>query len=395
MMGSSQRLTNLFLVALSLAVALGLCELAARAIHPASDIFPSNPARDPILGHRLRPYQSGHDGWGFRNETSQGDFTVVCIGDSQVYGAGIARKYAFPQQLSRLLHQPVYNMGLGGYGPVQYYQLLQESRQLQAKKTVIAIFLGNDLLDAYASGRQDYWHWLMPGPTEAGQLSSIPLCAQPYSQSDSREPQYAPDIITFKLKEGGSWVWKIHSWLRLHSALYALQYEGLVKPLIQRTLERKKQLEIPGAFSSPEVDTIFMPGNNLRGLDLRAEDVRTGLLITRKIIEKMGDLKIPKRDLLIIMIPTKENVYYQFLSDQNTVLPAEYECAVHYEREIGRWLQQVITQNGFTFLDVFPPLEKSARQGNLLYHSSSDAHLNARGNRLVADALYQALRDKL
>jgi len=56
----------------------------------------------------------------------------------------------------------------------------------------------------------------------------------------------------------------------------------------------EKQLEIPGAFSSPEVDTIFMPGNNLRGLDLRAEDVRTGLLITRKIIEKMGDLKIPK-----------------------------------------------------------------------------------------------------
>ena len=394
-MGSGKRLTNLFLVALSLAVALGLCELAARAIHPASDIFPSNPARDPILGHRILPYQSGHDGRGFRNKTSQGDFTVVCIGDSQVYGAGIARSYAFPQQLSRLLHQPVYNMGLGGYGPVQYYQLLQESRQLHPKKTVIAFFLGNDLLDAYAAVRQDYWHGLKPGPTEAGQLTSIPLCARSYSQSDSREPQYAPDIITFKLKTGGSWVWRIHSWLRLHSALYALQYEGLVKPLIQRTLERKKHLEAPGAFSSPEVDTIFMPGINLRSLDLRVEDVRTGLLITRKIIEKMADLQIPKKDLLFIMIPTKENIYYQFLRDRKVVLPAEYECAVHYERVIGSWLQQVITQNGFTCLDVFPPLEKAARQGNLPYHSSSDAHLNARGNRLVAETLYQALRDKL
>ena len=376
-------------------MALGLCELAARAIHPASDIFPSNPARDPILGHRLLPYQSGHDGRGFRNETSQGDFTVVCIGDSQVYGAGIARRYAFPQQLSRLLHQPVYNMGLGGYGPVQYYRLLQESQQLHAKKTVIAFFLGNDLLDAYAAVRQDYWRWLRPSPTEAGQLTSIPPCPRPCRQSDGRGPQYAPDIITFKLKEGGSWVWKIHSWLRLHSGLYALLYEGLVKPLIQRTLERKKQLEIPGAFGCPEVDTIFMPGIDLRGLDLRDEDVRAGLLITRKIIGKMADLKIPQKDLLVIMIPTKENVYYQSLRDNKVVLPAEYECAVYYEREISRWLQQVITQNGFTFLDVFPPLEKAARQGNLLYHSSSDAHLNARGNRLVADALYQALRDKL
>lgn len=394
-MGSGTRLANLFLVALSLVVALGLCELAARIIHPASDIFPSNPARDPILGHRLLPYQSGHDGRGFRNETSQGDFTVVCIGDSQVYGAGIARGYAFPQQLSRLLHQPVYNMGLGGYGPVQYYQLLQESQQLNAKKTVMAFFLGNDLLDAYAAVRQDYWHGLRPGPTAAGQLSVIPLCARPYSQSASRELQYATDIITFKLKEGGSWVWKVHSWLRLHSALYALQYEGMVKPLIQMTLERKQHLEIPGAFSIPGVDTIFMPNTNLRGLDLRSEDVRTGLLITRKIIEMMGDLKIAKKDLLVIIIPTKENVYYQSLRDRNAVLPDDYECAVHYEKEIGRWLQQIITQNGFTFLDVFPPLEEAARQGNLLYHSSSDAHLNARGNRLVAEALYQALRDKL
>jgi len=39
---------------------------------------------------------------------------------------------------------------------------------------------------------------------------------------------------------------------------------------------------------------------------------------------------------------------------------------------------RLLPKNGFTFLDVFPPLEKSARQGNLLYHSSSDAHLNAR-----------------
>jgi len=70
-MGSGKRLTNLFLVALSLAVALGLCELAARAIHPASDIFPSNPLATPSWG-TVSGIPIGHDGWGFRNETSQG-----------------------------------------------------------------------------------------------------------------------------------------------------------------------------------------------------------------------------------------------------------------------------------------------------------------------------------
>ena len=55
-----------------------------------------------------------------------------------------------------------------------------------------------------------------------------------------------------------------------------------------------------------------MPGINLRSLDLSCEDVRTGLLITRETIEKMGDLKIPQKDLLFMMISTKENVYYQF-----------------------------------------------------------------------------------
>jgi len=79
-------------------------------------------------------------------------------------------------------------------------------------------------------------------------------------------------------------------WLRLHSALYALQYEGW-SSADPENLERKKQLEIL-APSLPGGGYIFMP-QQLGAWTPRRRCAHR-LADYRKIIEKMGDLKIPK-----------------------------------------------------------------------------------------------------
>jgi hypothetical protein len=86
--------------------------------------------------------------------------------------------------------------------------------------------------------------------------------------------------------------------------------------------------------------------------------------------------------------------FYRYLKSQNVSLPPQYECAVHYEREITRWLHNLITANGFRFIDVFPRMEQAANQGGLLYHASSDAHPNIAGNQLIAQILAEALKKK-
>lgn len=385
---------NLLLLLVSLALGLIFCEAAARLMRPASDIFPAKPDADPVLGHRLRPYQSGHDAQGFRNESADGYFPVICIGDSQVYGSGIPRRDAIPQQLSRLLQRPVYNMALGGYGPVQYYQLWLESRRMKPQTTIIAFFLGNDLLDAYyLAARQAHWQWLMADTADESQLSALRPCGLPYPSDFQEDVFHDPDIITLKLKERGGPVWQLHAALRLHSALYAFSYEGLIKPLIQRLVERPEHLRRPGAFHTPMVETIFIPGINLMALDLQDQRVRTGLLITQKTLELLVGQAKQQNKLIFAFIPTKENAYYDFLKGKKITLPEAYECSVHYEREITRWLSRVITARGGRVVDLLPPLEQAAAAGRPLYHDSSDAHTNAAGNQVIAAALARAVRE--
>ncbi len=385
---------NLLVVAVAILVGLALCEVLARFTYSAADIFPAHPETDPLLGHRLLPFQSGHDSRGFRNEKAEGDFPVVCIGDSQIYGAGIPRKSAIPQQLGRIIKRPVYNMALGGYGPVHYYQLLIEAGELHPQKIIIAFYLGNDLLDAYEMAhRHDCWKWLLQEMGPEAQLDAITHCSLAYQPLDIDDLFYAPDIITLKLKGSGSFIWKVHSFLRLHSAFYSLLYEGGVKPLIQRIFEREKHLQQPGVFSCSQVDTIFTPGINLKRIDLHEPKVRQGVLITREIIEMMAR-NYPQDALLFCFIPTKEAVYSKYLTEMKVSVPPEYTCSVYYEKAITKWLSGAITGAGLQVVDVLPPLENAALQGKLLYHFSSDSHLNVAGARIVASSLAQALEKK-
>jgi len=385
------KLLNLLLIAGSFLGALLLCEVLARCIYTASDIVPAHPATDPVLGHRILPFQSGHDSRGFRNAEATGDFPVVCIGDSQTYGDGIRRKSAFPQQLGRIIHKRVYNMAMGGYGPVQYYHLLNQAKELHPQKIIIAFYLGNDLLDAYYMlERLDHWKWLAADLGPDKQLDAIPLCTLPCTPVDTDDMFYAPDIITLKLKESGSLLWRVHSFLRLHSAFYSLQYASVMKPLVQRIFEREKHLHYPGAFACGAVDTIFTPGTNLRRVDLGAQRVRQGILITRRIIKLMAG-KYPKNELMMVFIPTKEAVYYQYLKNKQVSLPNEYTCSVYCEKEITKYLTNAMTAAGLQVVDLFPALEKAVMEGRQIYHSSTDGHLNVAGSNLVASCLAQAL----
>jgi lysophospholipase L1-like esterase len=383
---------NLLLIAGSILASLLLCEGLVRIIYTPADIHPAHPAVDDVLGHRINPHESGHDSRGFRNADDTGDFQVVCIGDSFTYGDGVPRKSAFPQQLGRTIRQKVYNMAMGGYGPVQYYYLISQAMELHPRKIIITFYLGNDLLDAYYMvERHDYWKWLASGLGPENQLASISPCDLPCKPAVEVDLFYAPEIITLRLKESGSFLFRLHSFLRLNSAFYSLQYAGITKPLIQKFFEREQHLQHPGAFACKEVDTIFTPGTNLRRVDLADHRVRQGALITRRIIHLMVEGRYPMKDLLLAFMPTKEAVYYHCLKSKGISLPNEYTCSIYYERELTKWLTGVTTAAGLQAVDLFPLLDNAVLQGQKLYHSSSDGHLNKVGNSLVAAHLAQVL----
>ncbi len=83
-------------------------------------------------------------------------------------------------------------------------------------------------------------------------------------------------------------------------------------------------------------------------------------------------------ELLIVLIPTKEEAYGAALSET---------LGTDFIESIGEGRRTLIahfTEHGYHYLDVLPALQAAIQNGETIYYSF-DSHLDASGNRLLAD----------
>src|SRR6185295_19744876 len=112
--------TLLALVLVSTAFALLMGELVLRFVFNPGDFLYAEVVDHPFVGARIKPGTTGHDMLGYRNREVPDRADVVVLGDSMTYGVGAPRDSTWPDQFAALLRKTVYNMGLGGYGPLEY-----------------------------------------------------------------------------------------------------------------------------------------------------------------------------------------------------------------------------------------------------------------------------------
>jgi hypothetical protein len=103
-------------------ICLALLEGASRLVIDPVDVLVPVLTPDSVLRWRVEPGSAGHDEWGYRNHTVPDDADIVVIGDSQSYGVGASAVDSWPSWLGRLSGRSVYNLSLGGYGPVDYWR---------------------------------------------------------------------------------------------------------------------------------------------------------------------------------------------------------------------------------------------------------------------------------
>jgi len=85
------------------------------------------------------------DARGFRNRDQRARYDVVCLGDSFVEGANVSDNDTWPVLVSGLTGLSVYNLGVSGAYPVQYYHnLLAIGIPLQPRYLICMIYEGND-----------------------------------------------------------------------------------------------------------------------------------------------------------------------------------------------------------------------------------------------------------
>jgi lysophospholipase L1-like esterase len=360
------------LAASSFAIALFLGEGLSRLVLDPVNYLAVDPVTDTVLRIRLPPGAGGHDAWGFRNERVPDSVDVVTIGDSQTYGVSAPAHESWPSQLARLTGLRVYNLALGGYGPVQYHELLRSrARELKPAVVLVGFYYGNDLWDAYTTV-YSLNHW---GALRRPNWASIPDTT---GRTVARAVALAP----------------LRDWLARHSVLYRLvTYSALGGAARQFEVTLKGPTSGAVNFIHPAhgARTRLTPDARLGVLDLRDSTIREGLRLSLDQLAAMAaELRTTGTRYLVVLIPTKEWVYAPWLGKLDRAEYAALRMLLEQESEVHHQVRDWLDQHGIEYVDLEPALRKAAATA-AIYPENEDGHPTSAGYAVIAKAVAKAL----
>jgi hypothetical protein len=369
---------NIIVAAAAVAIAVLLCEAAARLLLHSADYLSVEVVTDPVYGAVPSPNsKGGFDAWGFRNPTVPPTVDIVAIGDSHTYGNTAMMDDSWPMVLGRLTGRTVYNMGLGGYGPNQYYELFKtKALSLKPRMIVVGLYMGDDFENAFLiTYGLEHWAYLRELPPEKVNF-------------DIWQAPPAP-----------SWHKKIRIWLSRHSVVYQLLVHGPLLGRWQGDIQVDNALKASPGLASllvvPEqhIHEAFLPVEILRRLNQQSDSVREGMRITFKLLAEMNEMCRQRHiEFVVAVIPTKEMVFSRYLEhNPKLALSDVLDRLITNERIARDQMFAFFARSNILYVDTLPGLQQSV--GNELYvRNANDMHPGKNGYRVIGEEIAAALR---
>lgn len=327
---------------------------------------------DPVLGHVRRPNRGGMDAWGFRNERVPDRADIVCIGDSQTYGANVRAMDAWPRALARHTGLEVYSLSEGGYGPLQHLALTERALELSPRVVVVAFYQGNDLVDAHRVAGLEHWKG-MRDPTLA---YSVPGDVPGYDLRSLNLAMGLVDGLIARSRLVGCLVQHLKLQLKVNPALAGLFQDA----------------DPPERFDDARVPTFFNPDYRLQTIDLRQPDVRDGLRITGLCLESMQALCRERgAELVLLFLPNKEAAYGRWLAQRGEALSERMRALGAAERETADEILALGRKLGLRVIDTTPALIAALDEGIACWPPNSDDHFSPLGYERIAALLLREL----
>jgi lysophospholipase L1-like esterase len=346
---------------------------------------------DPLLRYRLVPNTPGHDANGFRNASVRSQVDIVTLGDSQTWGVNVQSVDAWPQQLERLSGRPVYNMAVGGYGPVQYWMLTEKAVGFAPKVIIVGLYFGNDIYDAYA---------LAYSNDNYAELRSNQACDEMNIDTvKTRSQFYWDEEKNFHNNYGRSSPTGWSFWLREHSAIGRLLNRAGLWPGatdVDYEIDKAWARAYPdhGAVcEDADIRTVFTTAYHLTGLDFDDPRVGEGLRITKEVLWRAHQ-KADKSGvkLLVLLIPTKELVYADLMQREGK-LNGTYARLVEMENQSRHDVESWCNEKRIRCVDALPNLQRAIAGRQQIYPSTTESHPNAAGYRVLAATVNEALKN--
>lgn len=365
----NRMLKNILLVLLIAIVVIIVIEGLSRLIFDPIDFLKPKVSYDEVLRYKIEPNSGAHDSWGYRNKSVPESAEIVAIGDSHTYGISATASDSWPNALQNISGKEVYSLSLGGYGPAEYLYLMQEKAfEINPDLIIVGFYLGNDLKDARTA------------------VHSVPM----WEEFRGNSPLEELDDSKKDNKRGFS------DWLAGNSVLYRIVSSSFIGDNLrqQRRLSKGEEV-LMLEVEEGGISTGFTPDRRLKGLDLRTPEVREGLKYTLEFFNRMNQLsKDNETDFLVVIIPTKETVYSEFISqDQELSQSPKLTRLLQNEEVINKIVKTYFSDNNIPFIDVQDSL-KNAAGSEQIYPNNFGGHSNKNGYRIISETINQNLKSE-
>jgi hypothetical protein len=352
---------------------------------------------NPQYGMIPNPRYPGHDANGFRNRIALTKADCVTIGDSFTYGYGVPPEQSWPYQFQCLTGHSVYNMSFNGYGPIEELMLMNRAVDLRPSLVIYAMFIGNDSCDAYRSVyyRNQYPEFKTNSETIQGAILDRERQA-PFEETAS------PRDIVPPLSRNTTWTGiKRLKFCRLFFALEtAIQSKthGVLSNFRYLRFRDQRYIAMTHSesyelFETPDFVTILNPTPRQRGVNLEDPRIGEGLRISHQaLLEMKHTAQSHAIDFLVLLIPTKERVFYEFYPAYHRVASESMNRLVKQEDEIRRRTLGFLGEQKISCVDLLPALKNCLVKSEQPYFKDSDTHFNSIGNEVVAKAVDEYLK---
>lgn len=371
-------INSLIVIASSL-IGLLLCEVGVRLVLNPGDFLSVSIVKHEILGIVVEQKATRFDEWGFRNPSVPKQADIVAIGDSHTYGNKAKMVESWPYVLGHLTGKTVYNMGLGGYGPNQYYYLF-DTKALTLKPRIIlcGLYMGDDFENAFSiTYGLEYWSFLKK---------------ESYKGVNPNIWENISDI---------SWHKRIRVWLSRNSVVYQLVFHGPLLGKIKGNIQIEHASRLyEGAVSltlpDRNIKEAFRPGSLVSRLDQGDKRIKEGIRITFSLLKEMNERCLANGiHFVVVIIPIKEIVFSDYLQQEKS-LPQHkvIETLLKNEGLTRETLFQFLEEANIRYVDTLPALKQMVHK-DLYARDALDMHPNRNGYRVIAKAVYNSIKDDL
>jgi len=353
---------KLALITFSLIVSLILLELGLRFVVPLLINLPyRNKIYDDKLGHTVNKSLSGIDENGFGNPEILEQADIVVLGDSHTYGIHVNSEQSWPQQLAKMANMTVYNFGVGGYGSLQYYYLMEEALKLKPKHIMIGLYLANDLNDVCKLiSKMQYWQVRLE---ELGY--NVETCFKSYKKPSILKQMISNQHLSLLTVYG---LKKIYKWSNFGGAVN-------IREETFSTIIKNKRI-----------------ASNKSKMDLERESIHLGFEITKDILKVFNrKANLDNIEFSVVIIPSKERVFFDYLTERGYQLPNNYSEMVDNEIKLVDMFSYFFNEQGIKFVDAKPYVEQQIYKSKPVYPPSSNGHPVGIGYHAYATAAFNCI----